>query len=68
VVTAAINAAVLILGGIEDWRIVAATMLGAYLVLAIVEGLILGLTAGFLLKVKPELLGIRVGSDLASVT
>jgi cobalt/nickel transport system permease protein len=67
VATATINAAVLIVGGIEDWRIVAATMLVAYLVLAIVEGLILGLTAGFLLRVKPELLGLRAVSDLASV-
>jgi len=68
IVTAAINAAVLIFGGIEDWRIVAATMFGAYLVLAIVEGLILGLTAGFLLRVKPELLGLKVGFGSTSMT
>ena len=54
VVTAGFNAAVLILGGIEDWRIVAATMFVAYLVLAVVEGLILALTTGFLVQVKPE--------------
>ena len=42
-------------------------MLGAYLVLAIAEGLILGLTIGFLLKVKPELLGLNEGLGSTSV-
>jgi len=59
VATAGINAAVLIIGGIEDWRIIAATMFGAYMALAVVEGLILGLTTGFLVRVKPELLGLQ---------
>jgi cobalt/nickel transport system permease protein len=58
VLTAALNAAILIFGGIEDWQIVAATMFGAYMVLAVVEGLILGLTAGYLVRVKPDLLGL----------
>ncbi len=61
VVTAGFNAAVLIVGGIEDWRIVAATMFAAYLVLAVIEGLILALTTGFLVQVKPDLLGFSIG-------
>lgn len=60
VVTAGLNATILIVGGIEDWRVVAATMFIAYLVLGIVEGVILGLTSGFLARVRPELLGLHV--------
>jgi cobalt/nickel transport system permease protein len=56
VLTAGLNATVLIVGGLEDWRIVAATLFVSYLGLAIVEGLILAVTAGYLVRVKPELL------------
>jgi cobalt/nickel transport system permease protein len=58
VLTAALNAAVLILGGVEDWTIIAAPQFAIYLVLGVIEGLILGVTAGFLVRVRPELLGI----------
>jgi cobalt/nickel transport system permease protein len=58
--TAALNAAVLILGGVEDWTIIAAPQFAIYVVLGVVEGLVLGVTAGFLVRVKPELLGMFV--------
>jgi cobalt/nickel transport system permease protein len=61
VITAGLNATVLIVGGLEDWRVVAATLFVAYLGLAVVEGSILGATAGYLVRVKPELL--RVGGE-----
>jgi len=54
--TAALCAGVLILGGIEDWTIIAAPQFAIYLVLAGIEALILGVTAEFLVRVKPELL------------
>lgn len=60
VVTAALNAAVLILGGVEDWTIIAAPQFVIYLLLAAVEGGILAVTAGFLARVKPELLGLSM--------
>ena len=60
VLTAALNAAVLILGGVEDWTIIAAPQFAIYVVLGVVEGLVLGVTAGFLVRVKPELLGMFV--------
>lgn len=62
VLTAALNATVLIVGGIEDWRVIAATVFVAYLALAAVEGVILGLTASFLVRVKPDLLGLPTTS------
>ena len=58
-VTAALNAAVLILVGREDWTIIAGPQFAIYLVLAIVEGATVGVTAGFLMRAKPELLGLR---------
>jgi cobalt/nickel transport system permease protein len=58
VLTALLNAVVLIVGGVEDWTIVAAPQFAVYLVLGVVEGLILGVTAEFLVRVKPELLNL----------
>jgi cobalt/nickel transport system permease protein len=62
VLTAALNAAVLIFGGVEDWTIIAAPQFAIYLVLGVIEGLILAVTASFLVRVRPELLGIA-GSE-----
>lgn len=59
-VTAGFSAAVLILGGTEDWTIIAAPQFAIYLVLSVVEGMILGMTAGFLIRARPELLGIGI--------
>lgn len=58
VVTATLDAAVLIVGGVEDWTIIAAPQFAIYLVLGVIEGLILGVTAGFLVRVRPEMLGV----------
>jgi uncharacterized membrane protein len=62
VLTAAINAAVLIAGGIEDWTIIAAPQFAIYLVLGVVEALVLGMAAEFLARVKPELLNLPDGT------
>jgi cobalt/nickel transport system permease protein len=56
VLTAALNAAVLVWGGAYDWTIIAAPQFAVYLVLGVIEGLILGTTAGFLVRVRPDLL------------
>lgn len=58
ILTAALNAAVLVLGGVEDWTIIAAPQSAIYLVLGVIEGLILGVTAGFLVRVRPDLISI----------
>jgi cobalt/nickel transport system permease protein len=54
--TCAANAAVLLFAGEEDYTILAGTMFAAHAPLAAIEGLILGTTAAYLAKVKPELL------------
>jgi cobalt/nickel transport system permease protein len=59
VVTAALNATVLVAGGVEDWTLIAAPQFAIYLVLGVVEGLVLGVAAEFLVRVKPELLRLR---------
>jgi ABC-type Co2+ transport system permease subunit len=56
VFTAGLNAAVLILGGDYDWTIIAKPLFAVYLILGVIEGLILGTTAGFLVRVRPDLL------------
>lgn len=56
VVTAALNAAVLVVAGVEDWRAVAAFVILAHLPIAFVEGVIVGCAASFLRRVRPELL------------
>jgi cobalt/nickel transport system permease protein len=60
VLTAALNAAVLIVGGIVDWTIIAAPQFVLYVLLGLIEGLILGVTAAYLVRVKPELLRLTV--------
>jgi hypothetical protein len=69
VLTATLNAAVLIFGGAEDWTIIAAPQFAVYLGLGVIEGLILGVTAEYLVRVKPELLNLphqRAGVAAAS--
>jgi cobalt/nickel transport system permease protein len=58
VLTAALNAIVLIVGGIESWTIIAAPQFVIYLLLGVIEGLITGTTTGFLTRVRPDLLGL----------
>jgi cobalt/nickel transport system permease protein len=57
--TALLNAAVLIAFGVEDWTIIAGTVMVAHMVLAVIEGVILGTITSYLAKVKPELLRLR---------
>ncbi|HVK10192.1 MAG TPA: CbiM family transporter, partial [Gemmataceae bacterium] len=63
VLTALLNAAALIVGGIEDWTILAAPVFLAYGPLGLIEGLIVGTIVAYLARVKPDLLG---GVNLAS--
>jgi cobalt/nickel transport system permease protein len=57
--TVTLNALVLLLGGNEDWHQVVTAVLLAHLPLVPLEGVIVGFTATFLARVKPELLGSR---------
>jgi ABC-type Co2+ transport system permease subunit len=47
---------VLVLGGEQDWRRWALAELVGHLPIAVIEGVILGFTIGFLTRVKPEML------------
>ena len=44
-------------GGIEDWRMPARLEVLFHVPIAVIEGMILGFTLGFLARVKPEMLG-----------
>jgi cobalt/nickel transport system permease protein len=64
--TTALVGVVLLLDGRERWSNFVAFVFLAHLPLAIVEGLVLGCTVGFLARVKPELIGLRPApADLA---
>ena len=54
--TAVLNASMLVVAGVEDWRIVGAVVVVAHIPIALIEGLIVGCTASFLRRVKPEML------------
>lgn len=56
VLTAGLNSVVLIAGGVANWAIIAAPQFVIYLLLAVIEGLILGVVVEFLVRVKPDLL------------
>jgi cobalt/nickel transport system permease protein len=55
-VTVALNCAVLILGGEQHWPVPPLVLLVAHLPIAVLEGIVLGFTLGFVAKVKPEML------------
>jgi cobalt/nickel transport system permease protein len=55
--TVFLNCLALLRGGQADWHTMALLTLVIHLPLALVEGVILGFTVGFLARVKPELLG-----------
>jgi cobalt/nickel transport system permease protein len=61
--TAALNALVLAWGGQEDWSTLARLVFLAHLPIAAVEGIVLGFTVPFLVRVKPELLGWVVQAE-----
>lgn len=54
--TAGLNAIVLVVAGVEDWRIVAVAVFAAHIPIAFIEGFIVGFAASFLKRVKPEML------------
>jgi cobalt/nickel transport system permease protein len=54
--TALLNAGVLVLGGVSDWRILASVVVAAHVPIAFIEGLVVGCTVSFLRRVKPEML------------
>jgi cobalt/nickel transport system permease protein len=55
--TLACYCTVLVLGGADDWRVLAVATLLVHLPIVAVEGTVLGFTVGYLARVKPELLG-----------
>ena len=55
--TAGLNFFVLLVGGKEDWELLAKLVLIAHIPVALVEGTLLGTLVRYLEKVKPELLG-----------
>jgi len=55
--TVGLLCAVLILGGEQDWHVWALAQFALHLPIAVLEGIVLGFTVGFLVRVKPELLG-----------
>jgi cobalt/nickel transport system permease protein len=56
--TAFLYSAVVYIGGIEDFRVVATLGFAVHLPLVVIEGLIVGVCAGYLAQVKPEMLGL----------
>lgn len=56
-VTALLNALVLLWGGQEDWHALVLVVFVAHLPIAVVEGVVLGFVVGFLVRVKPQMIG-----------
>jgi cobalt/nickel transport system permease protein len=55
--TVILHCTVLIVGGSEDWQVWALIDLIVHLPIAVIEGLVVGFTVGFLARVKPQMLG-----------
>ena len=55
--TVSLNSLVLVLGGLEDYGALALFVFVVHLPLAVIEGIVLGFTVGFLARVKPEMIG-----------
>lgn len=56
--TSFLNCLVLLTGGEELWPVAPWALVVLHLPVAVIEGMVMGVTVGFLGKVKPELLGI----------
>lgn len=63
--TVVLKTAVLILGGEQDWRTWALIELLVHVPIAVVEGIVLGFTVGYLARVKPEMLGWKPAEERA---
>jgi cobalt/nickel transport system permease protein len=61
--TVALHCGVLILGGESNWQVWAMIDLIVHLPIAVIEGVVLGFTVGFLARVKPELLGWKPAKE-----
>jgi cobalt/nickel transport system permease protein len=55
--TVLLNCLALVWGGKDRWDALAVVVLVAHLPVAVIEGVVLGFTVGFLARVKPEMLG-----------
>jgi cobalt/nickel transport system permease protein len=55
--TAALNAAVLVYGGAEDWHSLVLLVFVAHMPVAALEGIVLGFSVSYLARVKPQMLG-----------
>lgn len=62
ILTAALYASILIVAGVEDFWVVAVAGFVVHLPLAAIEAMIVGFAAGYLARVKPELLWRASGS------
>lgn len=61
--TLVLQAAVLLWGGAEDWRSIVRLVFYAHLPVVALEGIVLGFTVNFLIRVKPEMLGLKCPSS-----
>ncbi len=55
--TTLLNALVLVWGGQEDWPSLVLITVVPHVLIAVLEGVVLGFTVGFLARVKPEMVG-----------
>jgi cobalt/nickel transport system permease protein len=55
--TVTLNSLTLVLGGLQNYQSLALLILVVHLPLAVIEGIILGITIAFLARVKPEMVG-----------
>lgn len=63
--TVALHCGVLILGGESNWQVWAIVDFIVHLPIAVLEGVVLGFTVGFLARVKPEMLGWQPAKEEA---
>jgi ABC-type Co2+ transport system permease subunit len=59
--TTFLDSLVLVWGGREDWPSLVLLVLLPHIVIALIEGVVLGFTLSFLARVKPEMLGDKPG-------
>jgi cobalt/nickel transport system permease protein len=64
-VTVALETVVLLLGGNEAWGTWVFVILAAHVPVAAIEGVVLGFTVGYLVRVKPEMLGWKAVEEPA---
>jgi ABC-type Co2+ transport system permease subunit len=65
--TALLNCGVLMWGGQENWDALAIVVFIAHLPIAVIEGVVLGFTVGFLVQVKPEMLCWQEAKEVVCV-